>query len=142
MNKSEILAQLFMREGKNEKLVPLSDIDSDISSSDEYNSWINGKREFLVSDVANSHWIKTCTGGYITEVIFHAGGTLDEYTLFDRVHTSGKWLLEEGLLKIEIHSDDNRYNLNVVACRSINIHSAIEYENGELHSYLKLSQVK
>lgn len=142
MDKIEILSQLFKREREEKKLIPLSKIDTATLSSEEYHSWVNDKRDIIESDVMDTHWIKTCTGGYITEVIFHANGTLDEYTLFDRIHTTGTWALKEGILQVEIVSGQNRYSLNVVGSKAVNIHSAIEYENGELHSYLKLSQVK
>jgi hypothetical protein len=62
--------------------------------------------------------------------------------LFDRFETQGHWLLKSGLLQVEINKGDNRYQFDVVACKDLNIHSAVEYKNQELHSYLKLVQVK
>jgi hypothetical protein len=47
--------------------------------------------------------------------------------LFDRFETQGHWLLKSGLLQVEINKGDNRYQFDVVACKDLNIHSAVEY---------------
>lgn len=140
--KERILIQLFERESKTQQLVALVDVCLNSLNEPEFLLWRSGKRDLLIADVADSHWIKTCTGGYITEVVFHADGTLDEYRLFDRFKTEGKWCLENGILDIEILKGDNRYCFSVVGNADINIHSAVEHKNHELHSYLKLSQIK
>lgn len=85
---------------------------------------------------------KTCTAGYITELIFSQNGSLIEFTLFERLKTVGHWELIDGLLYISIFKNENQYDFVVVANSSVNIHSAIEYKNNELHSYLKLAQTR
>ncbi|MEZ8385036.1 hypothetical protein AB6C98_15345, partial [Vibrio splendidus] len=100
------------------------------------------KRDFTVSDIESRVWVKSCPGGYITEVHFNADGSLIEYRLFDRFETTGQWQLKDGLLHVEILKGDNRYQFAVVARADLNIHSAVEYKNGELHSYLKLVQAE
>jgi hypothetical protein len=135
------LKQLYWRESK-EQLVDLHEVDDlDIDSAD-LEQWQRCKRAISESDVSNSHWIKTCTGGYITEVCFHSDGTLEEFRLFDRFATKGCWKVEDGLLNVDIYKGENHYHFSVVGNGEINIHSAVEYKNGELHSYLKLAQVK
>ncbi len=142
MNKQEILLQLFMRESPDSVLLPLGDLDQSILENENFIDWSKLKRGLVNHDVENSHWIKTCTGGYITEVIFHADGTLNEYRLFDRYQTVGAWSIFDGILHIKITKGENTYTLNVVGNSSVNIHSAIEYKNSKLHAYLKLAQVK
>ena len=73
---------------------------------------------------------------------FKADGTLTEYRLFDRFKTVGQWQLKGGLLHVEITKSDNRYQFAVVARADLNIHSAVEHKNGDLHSYLKLVQAE
>ncbi|MFM2590191.1 hypothetical protein [Vibrio sp. TBV020] len=142
MNKSALLKQLYLRECQNNELVEISQTALERVNSLDYQAWLETKRDIEIEDVENTHWIKTCTGGYITEVAFFAGGTLEEFRLFDRFKTTGMWDLKDGVLSVEIHKGDNRYNLVVIGNGQINIHSAIELKNDELHSYLKLAQVK
>lgn len=54
----------------------------------------------------------------------------------------GCWQLVDGVIEIEIIKDDNCYRCAVYANRDTSIHSAIEYKNDELHSYLKLIQTR
>jgi hypothetical protein len=96
----------------------------------------------VLGDIEDCHWIKSCSEGYITEVIFHRDGRLTEYRLFDRFETQGNWKLDNGILKADIIKAENRYTFNVIGNANINIHSAVELKNNELHSYLKLAQVK
>jgi len=142
MQQTHLFVQLFLRETGAQTLCALSDVNLAVQRSQKYRSWLNSKRELVLSDIENCHWIKTCTGGYITEVVFHPDGTLDEFRLFDRFQTKGKWSLENGVLNIEIEKGENTYSFAVVGNAAINIHSAVEHKNGELHSYLKLSQIK
>ncbi|MEX0336274.1 hypothetical protein [Vibrio tubiashii] len=142
MDKDKVLLQLFYREAEPQALVSKEALTPTQMQSREYRHWLEGKREFTLDDVVGNHWIKTCTGGYITEVAFHCDGTLDEYRLFDRFHTTGKWSLKEGLVSVEIYKGENTYSFCIVGNAEINIHSAVEHKNGELHSYLKLSQIK
>lgn len=142
MDKQRILGQLFMRENGQQQLISQSELSLDILTTASYKIWVDEKRDIDVIDVADTHWMKTCTGGYITEVIFHTDGTLNEYRLFDRFETTGKWSLESGVLQVAIFKGENRYDFAVVGNASVNIHSAVEYKNGELHSYLKLAQIR
>ncbi|KXF82375.1 hypothetical protein [Enterovibrio coralii] len=134
--------QLFMRESKTaamltlDKLPDVSDVDA-IALFD----WMASKRSFSASELKGHRYIKTCSAGYITELCLNDDGTLDEYTLFNRLPTVGTWKLEQGILELEIRKGDNTYHSRVIANKAVNIHSAIEYKNGELHSYLKLAQV-
>ncbi|MDA0130672.1 hypothetical protein OH458_21650 [Vibrio sp. MarTm2] len=142
MKNERLLAQLFVRESHIQQLISQDKVGLDVLEMSEFKAWLGGKRAILVSDVADTHWIKTCTGGYITEVVFHSDGTLNEYRLFDRFETKGIWSLQHGALSVEIFKGDNTYSFGVVGNSELNIHSAVEHKNGELHSYLKLSQVK
>lgn len=142
MNLNQKKLQLFTREQDLGTLLPSESLDEKMAKSAEYANWLATKREINVGDIADTHWIKTCTAGYITEVIFHANGQLDEFRLFDRFHTRGKWQLTDGVLQVWIIKNDNQYHFTVIGNRLVNIHSAIEYKNDDIHSYLKLAQVK
>ncbi|MEZ8035275.1 hypothetical protein [Vibrio crassostreae] len=140
--KQQILLQLYCREQTDQPLIPRTDLDIDLYDSEAFLVWRATKRDFVVSDIENRVWVKSCPGGYITEVHFKADGTLTEYRLFDRFKTVGQWQLKDGLLHVEITKGDNRYQFAVVARADLNIHSAVEYKNGDLHSYLKLVQAE
>ncbi len=144
MNNNTALLQLFMRESDtcNNALVAKEELDSSLENSPQFQQWHEKKRRIVLEDVANTHWIKTCTAGYITEVQFYEDGTLDEYRLFDRFPTSGTWLLDDGMLHVSIHKGDNTYTFAVIGNQALNIHSAVEHKNNGIHSYLKLAQVK
>ncbi|ARP37982.1 hypothetical protein [Vibrio syngnathi] len=138
----QILLQLYCREQTDQPLVSLTDLDIALYESEGFLAWCDTKRALVVSDIENRVWVKSCPGGYITEVHFNADGSLTEYRLFDRFETTGQWQLADGLLHVEILKGDNRYQFAVVARADLNIHSAVEYKNGELHSYLKLVQAE
>ena len=140
--KQQILLQLYCREQTDQPLIPRTDLDIDLYDSEAFLVWRATKRDFVVSDIENRVWVKSCPGGYITEVHFKADGTLTEYRLFDRFKTVGQWQLKDGLLHVEITKGDNRYQFAVVARADLNIHSAVEHKNGDLDSYLKLVQAE
>jgi len=137
----QVLYQLFHREFHHQ-LIEQKELILTAVQAESFTKWHSSKRKIARKEVADTTWIKTCTGGYITEVKFHNDGTLNEYRLFDRFPTSGCWSLEGGLLYVEIAKGENKYQFTVVGNGEVNIHSAIEYKNEELHSYLKLAQVK
>ncbi|MGR6834201.1 hypothetical protein [Aliivibrio wodanis] len=141
-NKTAILQQLFLRETQGRPIIErgcqsLTDI-----QIEQYDKWLSEKRDFLVEEICASNWIKSCAAGYITEVIFKESGSLTEFTLFDRLKTVGHWELDNGLLYVSIFKGENQYDFVIVANSNVNIHSAIEYKNDELHSYLKLAQTR
>ncbi|MGB1975688.1 MAG: hypothetical protein ACPHQD_16785 [Vibrio toranzoniae] len=138
--KQQILLQFYCREQTDQPLIPSTELDIDLYDSEAFLVWRATKRDFVISDIENRVWVKSCPGGYITEVHFKADGTLTEYRLFDRFKTVGQWQLKGGLLHVEITKSDNRYQFAVVARADLNIHSAVEHKNGDLHSYLKLVQ--
>ncbi|KAB0286841.1 hypothetical protein F2P58_19595 [Vibrio fortis] len=140
--KQQILLQLYCREQTDQPLISRTDLNIALYDSEAFLAWRETKRDFVINDIENRVWVKSCPGGYITEVHFHNDGTLNEYRLFDRFETKGHWYLKEGLLHVEIIKGDNRYQFAVVANGNVNIHSAVEYKNEELHSYLKLAQVE
>lgn len=142
MKSEQILQQLYLRETQGTAILDYVELSKASIDEDAFAVWQEQKGEFISQDVSASHWIKTCTGGYVTEVIFHQDGRLQEYTLFERLKTVGSWRIESGFLAIEIHKGDNTYTFYVVKNSELNIHSAIEYKNGELHSYLKLAPIK
>ncbi len=141
-NINESLVRLFIRESSGKSLKESDLVDLSIDKQTLYQTWRESKREFVEFEICEAPWIKSCPQGYITEVNFRSDGTLVENRLFDRFETKGRWSLESGILSVCIYKGDNRYEFQVVASASENIHSAIEYKNGELHSYLKLAQVR
>ncbi|ERM60612.1 hypothetical protein [Vibrio cyclitrophicus] len=141
-NNQQTLLQLYCREQQDQTLLAKHDLDSDLSESADYLKWCESKRNFVEEDVLGQTWVKSCPAGYITEVHFHFDGSLTEYRLFDRFETQGHWQLRDGLLHVEILKGENHYQFAVVARADLNIHSTVEYKNGELHSYLKLVQVE
>jgi len=142
MNKQQVLLQLFVRESAQQKLQSHESINTALLEDKNYIDWHAQKRDIVSIDVVQTHWIKTCTGGYITELVFHHDGTLNEYRLFDRFETHGTWSLIEGLLNVTIVKADNNYHFSMVGNVQLNIHSAVEHKNSELHSYLKFAQIK
>lgn len=142
LEKDQILLQLFYREIKETPIIDKSALDGGESVDYEYKKWLATKREFQLPEIYDAHWIKSCTAGYITELVFTKNGSLTEFTLFDRLKTVGHWVLDDGLLYVSIFKGENQYDFVIVANSSVNIHSAIEYKNDELHSYLKLAQTR
>ncbi|KAB2824779.1 hypothetical protein [Aliivibrio finisterrensis] len=142
LDKDQILLQLFYREIKETSIIDKSALDGGEFVDNEYKKWLATKREFQLPEIYDAHWIKSCTAGYITELIFTKNGSLTEFTLFDRLKTVGHWVLDDGLLYVSIFKGENQYDFVIVANSSVNIHSAIEYKNDELHSYLKLAQTR
>lgn len=134
--------QLYCKEVKQNELLDIAALIPEWAMEPEFHTWRQQKRELTNDDVSDRVWVKSCPAGYITEVHFHPNGRLKEYRLFDRFETSGRWRLNNGLLEVSIEKGDNQYRLVVIANRGENIHSAIEYKNDELHSYLKLVQVE
>ncbi|PSU35727.1 hypothetical protein [Photobacterium lutimaris] len=142
-NKTQKLLQLFYRESERVRLLDLDKLPApDGKEQDELQMWLAGKRDFSLTEITQQHWIKTCSAGYITELLFHPNGSLEEFTLFRRQKTCGEWQLVNGMLELAIYKDDKRYTSTVVASQGSSIHSAIEYKNGQLHSYLKLVQTR
>ncbi|PSW06576.1 hypothetical protein [Photobacterium lipolyticum] len=137
------LLQLFFRETDRARLLETDALpDLDEEQHQKVNLWLENKRNFTLDEIARQHWIKTCSAGYITELLMRDDGTLEESSLFNRTKTRGHWALVDGVIEIEISKGDNRYHCAVIANKTVNIHSAIEYKNGELHSYLKLIQTR
>ncbi len=134
--------QLYLREQGEQSLIELSDLESASIELAKFDLWLKSKRKLTFSNIEGRTWVKTCTGGYITELTFFEDGSLVENRLFDRFETKGHWSLAEGLLKVTIFKGNNHYNFTVVGNLELNIHSAIEYKNDELHSYLKLMQIE
>ncbi|MDD9155656.1 hypothetical protein PVK64_05590 [Aliivibrio sp. S4TY2] len=140
--KKAVLQQLFLREVNRTPITERHELSHCDIPEIEFATWGRDKRDFSFDEIFESHWIKTCTAGYITELIFKADGSVTEFTLFDRLKTVGHWKLDDGLLHVSIFKDENQYDFIIVANVKVNIHSAIEYKNGELHSYLKLAQTR
>lgn len=142
LNKEHVLKQLFYREVYG---TPIKEREDALVGSEEqeaYAEWRKSKRDFLKEEVGLSCWIKSCTAGYITEVTFHDNGEVTEFTLFERLKTVGTWTVTAGILSVSIVKGDNHYDFLIVANSTLQIHSAIEYKNNELHSYLKLAPIK
>ena len=134
--------QLYFREQGDQSLIALSDLDIASIELEKFDLWLKSKRRLTSSDIEGRTWVKSCSGGYITELTFFEDGSLIENRLFDRFETKGHWSLAEGLLKVTIFKGNNHYDFTVVGNLELNIHSAIEYKNNELHSYLKLMQIE
>ncbi|HIF9293923.1 TPA: hypothetical protein ACX6Q7_001828 [Photobacterium damselae] len=141
--KTRQLIQLFYRETERVRLIDLDYLpELDVKHQDHMNQWLESKRNFSLEEVYQQVWLKTCSAGYITELYFHADGSVDEYTLFNRLHTQGYWQLVDGVIEVTIYKNDNTYQFAIIANQFSNIHSAIEYKNQQLHSYLKVAQIK
>ena len=137
------LLQLFFRESDRVRLLDLEALpELTPQQQADMQEWLATKRNFSPDEITSQHWVKTCSAGYVTEVILHPDGSLDEFTLFNRRRHSGSWKLVDGLIELDIDQGENHYRCAVVANKNTNIHSAIEYRNGKLHSYLKLAQTR
>lgn len=113
-----------------------------ILESEEYNAWNDSKRDFAEEEFSDQTWIKTCPHGHITELEFCSDNTIRETTVFDRAKTTGHWKLINGVIRVTIYTEKHEYELDVIANRESSIHSAIEFESGYLHTYLKIFQLK
>ncbi|PMJ49474.1 hypothetical protein, partial [Vibrio splendidus] len=116
----KILLQLYCHEQTEQPLISRTDLNIALYDSEGFLAWRDTKRDFTVSDIESRVWVKSCPGGYITEVHFNADGSLTEYRLFDRFETTGQWQLADGLLYVEILKGDNRYQFAVVARADLN----------------------
>ncbi len=112
-----------------------------IATKGEFVLWEQSKREFTLSEVLERNWVKTCPAGYVTTLQFRDDGTLTDTTLFEGVELNGYWCLETGILKTKILGAKHTYEFDVLANETEHIHSAVEFEDGKLHSYLKLIPV-
>lgn len=137
------LLQLYFRESDRVRLLDMDAL-PELSPQQQaaMHEWLATKRNFSSGEITSQHWIKTCSAGFVTELILHPDGSLDEFALFNRMHAKGHWQLVDGMIELEIDNGENRYHSAVVANKNTNIHSAIEYKNGQLHSYLKLAQTR
>ncbi|MGF1727101.1 hypothetical protein [Photobacterium nomapromontoriensis] len=141
--KTKQLLQLFYRESDRARLFDLEALPPlDTVEEQAMLVWLATKRHFQHDEIASQRWVKTCSAGYITELILHANGSLEEFTLFKRMKTTGEWQLIDGMIELTINKDNNQYKSNIVASLGSSIHAAIEYKNGALHSYLKLVQAR
>ncbi|MGF1687268.1 hypothetical protein L4C36_11330 [Photobacterium japonica] len=141
--KTQQLLQLFYRESARVRLLELDALPQpEAEEQQALNLWLATKRNFHHDEIASQRWIKSCSAGYITELVLYPNGTLEEFTLFKREKTVGEWQLVDGILELRIEKGANAYQCAVVANQDSSIHSAIEYKNGELHAYLKLAQMR
>ncbi len=137
------LIQLYFRESERVRLLDLDALPAlDTDEQANMHDWLATKRNFSPDEIASQQWMKTCSAGYITELTFSPDGLLNEYTLFNRQRATGRWELVDGVIEMVINKGEDQYRCAVFANRTVNIHSAIEYKNGELHSYLKLAQTR
>ncbi len=90
----QILLQLYCREQTEQYVNSSSWSRHRIYDSETFLAWRETKRDFVVRDIENRVWVKSCPAGYITEVHFKGDGTLTEYRLFDRFKTVGRWQLK------------------------------------------------
>lgn len=137
------LLQLYLRESERVRLLDLDAL-PELDSGEQANmhEWLSNKRNFSLEEIASQQWLKTCSAGFVTELTFFPDGSLNEYTLFNRQQHSGWWELVDGVIEMVIHKGEDLFRCAVIANRTVNIHSAIEYKNDELHSYLKLAQTR
>jgi hypothetical protein len=141
------LIQLFWREQEEQVLVDINDETvrqriEDCRNSPEFKKWLATRRIFALEEVADTVWVKTCTAGYITELHLHKDGTAEEYTLFSRKLVPGTWQLTDGQIEVTLAADDHRYRFAVIANAKSSIHAAVEYCDNDIHSYLKIMQLK
>ena len=137
------LLQLFLRESDRVRLLELDALpELNPQQQAAMHDWLATKRNFSLDEITSQHWIKTCSAGYVTELILYPDGCLEELALFNRMRATGSWKLVDGMIELEIDRGEDRYRSAVIANKPNNIHSAIEYKNGKLHSYLKLAQTR
>ena len=115
---------------------------SPVSDAQAFDRWCHTVRPFTQAEIVNQEWAKTCAMGYITQLQFLADGRVDEYTLYDQIHVAGQWQLVDGMLDVTLHTQLHTYTFTVIASQGSSIHHAIELEDGEWHSLLKIMQLK
>lgn len=118
---------------------PFTDEDiSYVKTKGEFVLWQQGKRAFSAEEVLTNKWIKTNPGGHTTQLYFYPDGTLQDVSLFDGVTLSGHWHLNEGKIAVTIEGQFHHYTFDIVANDDDSIHSAVEFEDGSLSTYLKV----
>ncbi|MCE2595735.1 hypothetical protein K6Y31_13020 [Motilimonas cestriensis] len=114
------------------------ELKSYVSTKGEYVLWLQSKRPLVEQEIVNTVWVKTNPSGYTTEMHFYANGTLRDIALFDRATLTGRWTLNKGVVNVAIQADKHLYEFDIVGSDDNGIHSAVEFEDGVLSSYLKL----
>ncbi|MEJ2764783.1 hypothetical protein VV869_12575 [Photobacterium sp. MCCC 1A19761] len=141
--KNHQLLQLYLRESERVRLVDLPALPAlDVQEQADMAHWLATKRQFSEAEVPAQPWLKTCSAGHVTELVFHPDGSVRETALFQRQQGTGTWQVTDGVLEIALHRGDDRYDFSVIANKQSSLHSAIEYKNHALHSYLKLAQMR
>ncbi len=109
-----------------------------VTTKGEYVLWLQSKRSLTHEEMINTVWVKTNPSGYTTEMHFYANGTLRDIALFDRATLAGKWHMDNGVVKVSIKADKHLYEFDIVGNDESGMHSAVEFEDGVLSSYLKI----
>lgn len=105
-----------------------------------YEEWAKQKRDFPADGLLNGRWTKVGDNGRSFFVIFHPDGTLTECSQSDpETSWSGTWTK----LGKAIRTHVGNYELDLIANREGNVHSAIEFEKGrsEPNAYFEFTHL-
>ncbi|MCE4936934.1 hypothetical protein [Aliivibrio fischeri] len=103
----------------------------------EFNEWKKQRRKILSYELHQQTWVKVSNDGASSELLFSSNGTVIETELFGSKSLSGSWKVVDGVLFINMVSDDLTIEYQVVANRTNNIHAGIQFINGAICTYNK-----
>lgn len=122
-------------------LDPVEDISDEesrfIRTSGEYILWESTKRDFDYKEVANSRWLETSGNGQAAKLdcLKTRGAILCPLIgnqLIGSKQFRGEWYIHNGLLRMNVESGDNKFDLLSVANDTGRIHSLLLFKNKQL----------
>ncbi len=103
--------------------------------NDMFYVWIQNHKLFTEDNVLKGTWIKVSDLGSSRKVELHADGTLTESEfVYPNETWEGTWDLVDGVLVMNIHD----FILSVYAAGTGNLHSGVEFYEGEPYAYFKV----
>ncbi|CAM3545374.1 hypothetical protein VA7868_03048 [Vibrio aerogenes CECT 7868] len=107
-----------------------------------FQEWVKTRRKLLKYEVHQQVWVKTNVDGASSILTFSPDGTLTEQDLFGSRTLNGLWKVIDGFLFIKVISGEFIVEYQISGITEYNIHSGIEYINGQVTTYSKFIQTK
>jgi hypothetical protein len=98
-----------------------------------FENWQKTKRDFTKSEITSGFWVKVGKNGQALILYLHEDGNVTEKPLFSSKEWGGSWELTDGMLLIKI----DIYETAVVASKEEPIHSAMQFEKSQPHTFFK-----
>lgn len=134
--------QLFWYE-KHHTLLEMEDLPTLTASQEqELIEWVKKHRKILSYEVHQQTWVKVNIDGFASQIRLNPNGTLLEKDLFSDKSLQGLWKVVDGFLFIKVISGEFVVEYQIVGSSTDNIHSGIEYINGQVSTYSKFVVTK